>query len=372
VNWSDVGWLVLSVNLFIGFITVVVLGMTYVERKLIARIQQRVGPMRTGPWGLLQPVADALKLLTKEDLVPGIADRMTFWLAPVAVFVPAFVIWVSIPFTRDIGIRNLELGIFFIIAVSGLSVAGLLMAAWGSTNKYGMLGGVRAAAQLISYELPLIVGVLGVVMISESLDLRVIVGAQTTVWFIVLQPVGLLLFLFAGLAEVARAPFDIPVAESEVMGGPFVEYSGMHWSIFFLAEYANTFAIAVLTTLLFLGGWRGPGPASGWGEDVMMAFWFLAKTSTVILFIIWLRTSVPRLRIDQLMSLAWKILLPLAFLNLVVTAFYLFYGWPDWSIVLMSLAMLVSVGYLYYRRRRTRLGEIVTIKIRVERGKVVG
>ncbi|MEE9285374.1 MAG: complex I subunit 1 family protein, partial [Dehalococcoidia bacterium] len=219
MTWGDVGWLILSVGLFGVFISFVVLALTYGERKFIARIQQRLGPMRTGPFGLLQPIADALKLVAKEDLLPAKADKTIYWLAPLVVFVPAFVLWVSVPFTRDLAIQNLEMGIFYVLAVSGLSIAGLMMAGWGSSNKYAMLGAVRAGAQLISYELPLIVAVLGVVMIARSLDLRVIVEEQTTVWYIVLQPVAFVLFFLAGLAEVGRTPFDIPVAESEVVGG---------------------------------------------------------------------------------------------------------------------------------------------------------
>ena len=371
MTWADLGWLILAVVIFIGFITVVVLALTYIERKLIARFHQRMGPMRTGPFGLLQPVADALKLLAKEDFIPGSVDRLSFWIAPIVVFVPAFVAWVTIPFTRDIVIQNLDFGIFYILAVSGLSTAGILMAGWGSFNKYAMLGAVRSAAQLMSYELPLIVGVLGVVMISGSLDLKVIVADQDGLWFAVMQPLALILFLVAGLAEVARAPFDIPVAESEVVGGPFVEYSGMHWSMFSLAEYANTFAVAVLTTLLFLGGWRGPGPDAGWGQDVMMAFWVLLKTSLVLVAIIWIRVTVPRLRIDQLMSLAWVVLLPLAFVNMILTAVYLYYGWPDWTIVVMSFAVLAAVAAVYQRRRVKLFATIETAKVHVRQGKVV-
>ncbi|MBM4406014.1 MAG: NADH-quinone oxidoreductase subunit NuoH [Chloroflexi bacterium] len=371
MTWADMGWLILAIVIFIGFITIVVLGLTYGERKIIARFQQRLGPTRTGPFGLLQPVADALKLLAKEDFIPGSVDRLSFWIAPIVVFVPAFIAWVTIPFTRDIVISNMEFGIFYILAVSGLSTAGLLMAGWGSFNKYAMLGAVRSAAQLISYELPLVVGVLGVVMISGSLDLKVIVAEQDGLWFAFMQPIALVLFLIAGLAEVARAPFDIPVAESEVVGGPFVEYSGMHWSMFSLAEYANTFAVAVLATILFLGGWRGPGPDSGWGQDVMMAFWFLLKTSLVLLAIFWVRATVPRLRIDQLMSLAWVVLLPLAFVNMILTAFYLYYDWPDWTMVAISFAVLAAIGIAYQRRRVSRLATIETAKVRVRQGKVV-
>lgn len=371
-TWTDAGWIILSVVVFIAFITFIVLALTYIERKYLARVQQRIGPMRTGPWGLLQPLADALKLVSKEDIVPASTDRATYWFAPLVVFVPSFVIWVSIPFTRDLVIENLDLGVFFVLAVSALSTTGLLMAGWGSANKYAMLGAIRAAAQLLSYELPLIVAVLGVVMVAGTTDLQAIVDAQGGLWYIVLQPVALVVFFVAGLAEVGRAPFDIPVAESEVVGGPMIEYSGMHWAMFFLAEYANTFAVAVLTTVLFLGGWRGPAPSGGAGQDFMQAFWFLLKTSAVIVFIFWVRATVPRLRIDQLMTLAWKVLLPLSFLNLVLTGVYLFYGWPDWSIVLLSLAVLAASAGLYYRRRRARLPPPVTLTVRVQQGRIVG
>ncbi|MCL0101963.1 NADH-quinone oxidoreductase subunit NuoH [Dehalococcoidia bacterium] len=370
MTWIDVGWIVLSVVIFIGFITMVVLGLTYFERKFIGRAQGRYGPTRTGPFGLLQPVADAIKLLVKEDILPARSDRTVYWAAPLVVFVPAFVIWVSIPFTRDVVIRNLEMGLFFIFAVSGLSIVGMIMAGWGSFNKYAMLGASRTAAQLISYELPFIIATLGVAMISQSLDLRVIVAEQTW-WFILLQPLAFVIFFGAGLAEVGRTPFDIPFAESEVVGGPFIEYSGMHWAMFFLAEYANTFVIAVLTTLLFLGGWRGPGPAAGWGEDVMMAFWFFFKTGAVVLVIFWIRTAIPRLRIDQLMALAWKVLIPLSFLNLLMTGFYLFYGWPNWSISLMSIAVLLSAGYVVYRRRRAQYPKPTTVTVRVQSRRVI-
>ncbi len=372
MSWSNVATLAGSVVLFIGFISVAVLVMTYAERKALARIQQRIGPMRTGPFGILQPIADALKLLSKEDLLPGRSDKVSFWLAPMVVFVPAFMLWVTVPFTRDLVIRNLELGAFYFIAVSGVSVTGLLMAGWASFNKYAMLGAARSAAQLISYELPLIVSVISVVMIAGTTDLTGIVLAQTGTWFIVLQPVAFTLFLLAGLAEVGRTPFDIPVAESELMGGPLIEYSGIRWSMFFFAEYANTLAIAVLATLLFLGGWRGPAPSSGWTEDLVHALWMLVKVVGVTFVIFWIRASIPRLRIDQLMALAWKLLLPLAFANIVLTGLYLFYDWPDWVIVVLSLAVLAASAALYYHRRRSQVLRPRTTRVRVEQGRIVG
>ena len=214
--------------------------------------------MRTGFHGIFQPIADALKLLLKEDITPSVRDRSAFWIAPIIVFVPAFILWVTIPFTEDLVVRNLEYGILYIIAVTVVSIVGIIMASWGSNNKYALIGGARAAAQLISYELPIILVILAVVMLAGTLDMTKIVQGQGSYPYVYLQPLGLVVFLVAGLAELGRTPFDIATAESEIVGGPYVEYSGMHWSIFFLAEYANTFAIGALATVLFLGGWSGP------------------------------------------------------------------------------------------------------------------
>ena len=239
------------------------------------------------------------------------------------------------------------------------------MAGWGSANKYGALGGLRAAAQLISYEIPVIMVVVAVAMLAQSMDLREIAVSQVPITdaslsrssdidilYAVLQPLGLVIFLIAGLAEVGRTPFDIYFAESEIVGGPFIEYSGAHWSVFFLAEYMNTFIIAALTVLLFLGGWYGPyNPGSPtWLANLMAIIWFLAKTYFVIMVIFWIRGTFPRLRIDQLMAFGWKVIIPVSFLNVAVTGVYMFYGWPWWSMSLMSLAILGVVGYAVYRK----------------------
>ncbi|MBI4307833.1 MAG: NADH-quinone oxidoreductase subunit NuoH [Chloroflexi bacterium] len=333
------------------FITVTVLVLTYLERKVLARIQQRVGPMRTGPWGLLQPIADALKLLVKEDLLPGRVDRVMFWIAPLVVFVPAFVIWVTIPFTQELVVRNMDLGIFFIVAVSALSTTGIVLAGISSYNKYALLGAARAAAQLITYELPVVFAILAVVMIAESLDLRAVVQKQAALPYIVVQPVGFLLFLLAGLAELGRTPFDIPSAESELMGGSTVEYSGMHWAMFYLAEYANTFALAALASLLYLGGWEGPVLPALLGP-VGNLLWFLIKCYVVVILIFWVRSAFPRLRIDQLMGMGWKLLLSVSFANMVLTAFYRFYRWPDGVMLALSLVMVAGAVYSLAQRRR--------------------
>ena len=330
------------------FLFVSVLILTWLERKALARIQMRMGPMRVGPHGTLQPIADAIKLVFKEDILPSWADRKIYWVAPLAVFVPALLLWVTIPLAKDLVLRNLELGLFYITAVSVVSVLGLVMAGWGSANKYAVLGGLRAAGQLVSYEIPFIMAVLGVAMLSQSLDLVEIVDSQaeSRVANLVVQPLGLFVFLTAGLAELGRTPFDIHHAESEVVGGPFVEYSGAHWATFFLAEYVNTFTIGILTALLFLGGWRWPDmPFDGAAHSALSAAWLLFKAYLVILFMFWIRGTYPRLRIDQLMSFAWKVLVPLSFVNIVITGAVQYYGW-HWSV--LTAGSLVSLAGTFY------------------------
>ena len=349
-------WVALSVVVFALFISVVVMALTWLERKVMGRLQARRGPTVNGPFGLLQPIADAIKLISKEDFVPGKTDKIAFWIAPVVVFVPAFMVWVTVPFTRNIGVRNLDMGLIYVLAVMGVSIVGMLMAGWGSANKYSALGGARAAAQLISYELPMVLGVMGVVMIAGSTDLRVIAEGQGGLlgWNILKQPLGFILVFLAGLAEVGRTPFDIPYAESELMGGPFLEYSGIHWAMFQLAEYASTFLVAVLAVLLFLGGWHGFAPAGGVGQQVFEAFWLFSKVTVVMLFIFWIRATVPRFRIDQLMGLAWKVFVPLTLVNVLITAVYLYYGWPAWTCTVMSLVTIVAAWIIMNRNRRSQ------------------
>lgn len=345
ISLTDFIWLVVGLFIMFSVLSGVVLSLTWLERKLLGRLQLRLGPTRTGPMGILQPMADALKLILKEDIIPASSEKVLFWVAPIIVVVSAFMIWVTIPGSQNAVIQNLDMGLFYIIAFSVVGILGLVLAGWGSANKYGTLGGLRAAAQLISYEIPIIMVAISVGILAQSLDMREIVSQQDDYIFMLVQPLGLVIFFIAGLAEVGRTPFDIYFAESEIVGGPFVEYSGAHWSVFFLAEYINTFAIAALVVILFFGGWSGPWLSGDWG-----IVWFLFKVYMVIMVIFWIRGTFPRLRIDQLMAFAWKVMVPLSFLSVVMTAVYKFYEWPAWSLTLMSLAGLLVVGYLIYKR----------------------
>lgn len=343
----DLILIVMRLFFLLTVLSIVVLSLTWLERKMLGRIQRRMGPMRVGFHGVLQPIADAVKLVLKEDVIPAWADKGIFWFAPLIVFVPAFMIWITIPFAEGVVLRNMESGLLFIVAFSVLGIVGLVMAGWSSASKYAILGGLRSAAQLVSYEIPIIMAVIAVIMLSQSMNLVTIVTDQREVAYAIVQPLGLVIFLIAGVAEVGRTPFDIYFAESEVVGGPFVEYSGAHWAVFFLAEYINTFAIGALVALLFLGGWSFPFmPEQPW----LGFIWVTIKTYLVVFVIFWFRGTFPRMRIDQLMSFGWKLLIPLSFVNIGITAMYLFYGWPTWSITLLSLAICLGVGYALYRK----------------------
>lgn len=288
-----------------------VLFLTWLERKILGHIQLRMGPMRTGWHGLVQPFADALKLLTKEDIQAARVDKWLFGLAPVVVFVPAYMLYLAVPMTDRIVGRDFDLSLFYVFAVAALFPIGILMAGWSSNNKYALLGGLRAAAQQISYEVPMLLSVLGVVMLSGSLSIVQIVKAQSHVWFILYQPVGFLLFLATLCAELNRTPFDMPEAESELVAGYQTEYAGMKFALFMLAEYSNLFVLSALGVALFFGGWQGP--------LLPPVVWFFVKTYTFIIGMLWIRGTLPRVRVDQLMDLGWKILLPVGLLNIMYT-----------------------------------------------------
>jgi NADH-quinone oxidoreductase subunit H len=342
--WVDALWRLLAV---LGLMVVVVLALTYVERKFIGRIQMRLGPMRTGPYGIMQPIADMVKILLKEDLRPASADRIAFELAPFLAFVPVFLTLLALPFTAKWDVRVLDLGLLYFIAVSGLTVLGYIFAGWASDSKYGLIGALRTAAQLISYEVPLVLAVLALSMLAGSLNLLDIVEKQGRVPFIVWQPLGFFLFMAAAVSDLSRRPFDVAAAESEVVGGPWIEFSGIRWSILYaLTEYTNMFALCVLGSLIFLGGWDWPlGLKWGWWWQLALIF---TKTSVLILVVMWVNATFPRVRVDQLMSLCWKLLLPLAFVQIFLNGLILVYGWPDWTFLLTSGLGLAAAGYIIY------------------------
>tara|TARA_B110000116_G_scaffold66361_1_gene57003 strand:+ start:339 stop:1475 length:1137 start_codon:yes stop_codon:yes gene_type:complete len=338
--WVDAA---IRLQLVVAFMTVVVMGLIYAERKILARFHQRVGPQKTGPRGLLQSVADAVKLVGKEDLRPAAADPWTFELAPYFVFIPIFLGFVIVPWVQGWNVRLLELGILYFVAISSISIVGWVMAGWGSDNRYAIIGALRAAAQGISYELPLVLALLSAAMLAGSLQLDKIVEFQSVVPLIVWQPLGFFIFFVAALAELNRTPFDIPVGESEIVGGPFVEYSGIRWSMFFLAEYAGMLIMAFVGSSVFLGGYSWP-----FGEDFGLPFQVLlaaGKAGLFIFLIFWVRASVPRLRIDQLMGYSWKILLPFSFLQILINGFVLVYGLPH---VILLITGVLSLGLLFW------------------------
>ncbi len=324
-------WLFFTVVL-IGFVLVMVLMVIYVERRALGRMQSRLGPNRTGPFGLFQPVADAVKILLKENIVPDKADKLVHWLAPVIAFAPVVLIFAVIPFQNGALLADLNIGILFIIAVSSVTTIGVFMAGWGSSNKYSLLGAMRNVAAVVSYEMPLALSVVATVLVAGTMSLNGIV-AQQTIPNILLQPLGFLIFFAAGCAEINRSPFDLMEADQELVAGFHTEYSGMKFAMFYLVEYAEAVAIAAIITTLFLSGWKGPG-LPPW-------LWFIIKIFVVFFLMVWTRATFPRVRIDQLMAFAWKFLFPLALINLFITAGQVLI-WPDglpWYVIFINFAI---------------------------------
>ncbi|ABS24005.1 NADH-quinone oxidoreductase subunit NuoH [Bacillus cytotoxicus] len=316
-SWSNFfiffGLAVLLLFAVLGFVTYGILA----ERKVMGFMQGRVGPNQVGGrFGLLQTVADVLKLLLKEDSIPKAADKPLFILAPIIAFAPAFMVLAVIPFTSQFQFADIGVGLLYYIAISGITTIGVLTGGWASNNKYSLLGGMRAAAQMISYEIPLVMSVIGIVLLTGSLNLNEIVASQEKVWYIFAQPIGFIIFLIAAVAELNRTPFDLPEAESELVSGYHTEYSGFRWAFFMLAEYVYLFGMASLMTVLFLGGWN---PVL-FLDFIPGAVWFALKFSAVVFLFIWFRVTFPRMRGDQLMEFGWKVLLPIALANIFLTA----------------------------------------------------
>jgi NADH-quinone oxidoreductase subunit H len=317
-----IGLVILLVKLGIVLVGLLLLAayLVYAERKLLARLQIRLGPNRAGPFGLWQPLADAVKLLTKEDVVPNQADRLIFLLAPAVVAAAALLIFAVVPFGRDwvIGgrpipmvVADLNVGLLYVLALSSIGVYGVALGGWASNSKYALLGGIRGAAQMISYELSLGLALVPVVMLAGSFSMVDIVAAQSRYPFLLVQPLAFIIFFASSVAETKRIPFDLPEAENELVAGYHTEYSGMRFGLFFLGEYVTMTVLGALVAVFFLGGWRGP--------LLPPLVWFSIKVLAVVFVMIWMRGTLPRLRYDQLMHLGWKLLVPLALLNIVAT-----------------------------------------------------
>jgi NADH-quinone oxidoreductase subunit H len=352
-----VEWIIKSLFIIIALLT----GFAYLtlyERKVLARIQVRIGPNRAGPWGLLQPVADGIKLIFKEELIPSMADKLTFIIAPIITVVPALVILAVVPFGdtwtvfgREINLylTDLNVGVLYIVSVASISVYGIVLAGWSSNNKYATLGGIRSTAQMISYELALGLAFIPAILLAGSMSMNAIVKAQAELgWFVIWQPVGALIFWLASLAEVNRAPFDMPEAEQELTAGYHTEYSGMKFALFFMAEYIKMIAVSAIAATLFFGGYRGPfidqlpwlGP-----------FYLFLKVGLLLFGMIWTRATLPRIRYDRLMAFGWKILLPLALMVIFFTAVGIVLEML-WLIPILSI-----IGFLVVATLTTRRGE---------------
>uniref|UniRef100_C6E8M8 NADH-quinone oxidoreductase subunit H n=1 Tax=Geobacter sp. (strain M21) TaxID=443144 RepID=C6E8M8_GEOSM len=318
------------------FVLLTVAYATYAERKIIGHMQVRLGPMRTGWHGLLQPIADGVKLFFKEEIVPTQASKFAFLIAPLVALIPAFISFAVIPFGAPVTIAgytvplqiaayydqagqqvfDVNVGVLYILAMASLGVYGVVLAGWASNSKYSLLGGLRSAAQMISYELAAGLAIIAVFMLSESLSLHKIVADQANgAWYVFKQPLAFVIFFICSLAEINRTPFDLPEAETELVSGFITEYSSMKYAMFFMAEYANMITVCAVTTTLFLGGWHGPAFLPGW-------FWFVAKVYFLIFCCMWIRATYPRYRYDQLMRLGWKVFLPLTLVNVMATGIW--------------------------------------------------
>jgi len=359
-------WPLIQIGLVVTLVALWVAYATYLERKISAFMQARLGPMRVGPWGLFQPIADGLKLLTKEDFVPEKADRWIFFFAPYIAVAAAFIVFSVIPFGPDWAvITDVNIGLLLVLAVSSVGVLALILAGWSSNSKYALLGALRSSAQMVSYEVGMGLALIGALMFSRTLSLSGIIGAQgsDSIWFIAYQPVGFLLFLVAGIAENNRAPFDLPEAESELVAGFHTEYSGMRWSLFFMAEYAAMVVVASVATTVYLGGWYFPfvhtlTEAKGYHNLYVLVsvLIFVIKASVILYIYFWLRWTLPRFRYDQLMDIGWKWLIPAALINI------------GWSAVTVFLAqaldtwgVLDTIEHVGYRLDLTAQGKGVVI-----------
>lgn len=370
--WADdlPAWLINGVSDLAGVIIIctfnllIVIVLIWFERKVVARIQDRIGPNRVGGrYGLLQPIADVIKLLTKEDITPAGADKLAYNVAPLVVVVAALMMWAVIPFAPGVSGTNLNVGVFYILAISSVSVVALILAGWGSNNKYALLGAFRSVAQLVSYEVPMIMALLIPVILAGSMSTQRIVIEQS-VWYIFIVPLSAMIFFISALAELGRTPFDLLEAESEIVAGYHIEYSGMKFAMFFLAEFISTLFMSALFVTIYLGGWRGPGAVE---YPLLGLFYFAVKLFLVYFFIVWIRGTLPRVRIDQLLNLNWKFLVPLVLVLILVVAVVdrTMADASQWARAGVLLLSNLIIGFIaldfvrrYGRRQRMESGDL--------------
>jgi NADH-quinone oxidoreductase subunit H len=351
-DWPAGFWshLIIFIVILFVFVIFMAMGFIYFERRFISRFQIRIGPNRVGPFGLFQPVADVIKILIKEDIVPLNADKLIHLLAPIFAIAPAIMVFAVIPFQNGAALVNLNIGILYIVAVSSISTVGMVMAGWGSNNKYALVSAMRVIAQVVSYEIPLALAIIGVVLFAGTLSMNGIVQAQN-IPYILLQPLGFLIYFLGSMAEINRTPFDLLEAEGEIVAGYNIEYSGFKFALFYLTEYTEAIAVSTIITTLYLSGWKGPFDTL----PVLPILWFLIKVFAVFAVIIWVRATLPRLRIDQVMGFAWKCLLPLALINLLITGAQVVF-WPNlsqWVIVGVNVVLAAVLILAFSRFFRT-------------------
>ncbi len=331
---------IVGIIVVLAFVLIMVIAFIYIERRLLGRFQIRTGPNRLGPEGIFQPLATAVKVLLKENIVPSNADKIVHWLAPIVVFVPILLIFAVVPFQNRAIFTDLNVGIVYIIAISSISAVGIYMAGWASNNKYALIAALRTVAQMVSYEMPLVMALLGVVLMAGSLSMNKIVEAQTIPFFL-LQPLGFIIFFLGAVAEMNRCPFDLLEADSEIVAGYHIEYSGMKFAMFYLGEYGHTVVYSAIIATLFLGGWQGP---------LLPPFlWLIIKIIIIFFIIVWMRSTLPRLRVDQLMAFAWKGLFPLAIINLFIVAAEVLWI-PEtipWIIIVINFAVAAVLILLW-------------------------
>jgi NADH-quinone oxidoreductase subunit H len=360
-QWVTILLTAIGVVAIAVFVLLVDILLVWVERKVVARFQDRLGPNRLGPFGLIQPIADVIKLLIKEDITPIGADRIVYNLPPIIALASVLMLWAVIPLAPTIVGTDLDVGVLYVVALGAIGTLGIIMAGWASNNKYALVGAFRTVAQMVSYEVPMVIALMVPVLLAGSMGINTIVFAQTPVWYVVVAPLAALIVFITAIAELGRAPFDLTEAESEIVAGFHIEYTGMKFGMFYAGELLHAITISGLVASLFLGGWRGPGAEA---YPILGVVYFFIKAFFLYWAIMWIKYSMPRIRIDHMLSFNWKFLTPLALVVLIVTAILdkLFAGFPEWLYVVgMLLANLVMIWFTV---------QILRSRARVERKRV--